>query len=138
LDHRVVWAVSSRKEVCVSELEGIEESALAWRGLKAIAIPLSVVVLGKENSFVPFESGPRLERIEEFALSESGARSIVIALMIVVLGSMGFFRCKSLASVTLENDSRLHRIEESAFSGSRFKPRFVPWISVVRHLCFAS
>jgi hypothetical protein len=49
-----------------------------------------------------------------------------------------FSQCKSLTSVTFESNSKLHRIEESAFAGSGLLTIQIPAsVEVVRKSCFA-
>jgi hypothetical protein len=52
--------------------------------------------------------------------------SVVIPSSVVVLGKWSFRRCKSLRSVIFESDSRLERIEQCAFSGSRLYSIEIP------------
>jgi hypothetical protein len=92
---------------------------------------------------VTFENGSGLERIEESAFYKSGLKSIVIPSSVVVLGEKSFYECKSLESVTVEDDfplkprspmliqhprwgSRLERIGESGFDGLRLKSIEIP------------
>jgi hypothetical protein len=68
---------------------------------------------------VIFENASRLERIGEYAFQRSGLKSIEIPSSVVVLGKWCFFQCTSLESVTFERGSRMERIDESAFYGTR-------------------
>jgi hypothetical protein len=48
-----------------------------------------------------------------------------------------FSKCNSLTSVTFESNSKLQRIEESAFVGSGLRPIHVPAsVEVLCKLCF--
>jgi TPR repeat protein len=126
-----------------SRLERIDESAFHGSGLKSLAIPSSVGVLGKWSfaecqclGSVTFERRSRLKRIEESAFHcrswpPCPLTSIVIPSSVVVLGKCSFSTCTSLESVTFESGSRLERIDESAFHGCALKSIVIPSSVVV-------
>jgi hypothetical protein len=72
---------------------------------------------------VTFESGSALLKIGNHALKESGLRSIVLPASVQVIGLYAFAWCRSLTSVTFEDESNLREIGYGAFQGCPCKRR---------------
>jgi hypothetical protein len=64
---------------------------------------------------VIFEVHSSLFRLEKHIFSVSGLRGIVLPNWIEIICESSFFICMSLASVAFEVDSRMSRLENSAF-----------------------
>jgi hypothetical protein len=125
-----------------SRLERIEESAFDRSGLKSIEIPGSVTFIDGSafallslNSVSVSPDNIRFRVRDSFLEDFDGStiyryfgscRSIEIPSSVVVLGKASFCWCESLESVTFESDSRLERIEESAFGESGLKSILIP------------
>jgi hypothetical protein len=125
-----------------SRLERIEKFAFYGSGLESIEIPPNVAFIGGYAFDPPFLRSIWLSpahqhlRIRESFLEDicgstiyryfGSCRSIEIPSSVVVLGEGSFASCYSLESVTFESGSRLERIEERAFYGSRLKSIEIP------------
>jgi hypothetical protein len=86
-----------------SQLQRIHGFAFCRSGLKAIAIPSSVAVLGKacfsdckSLESLAFERECRLELIDEDSFRGTGLKSAEIPSSVVVLGKSSFHGCASL------------------------------------------
>jgi hypothetical protein len=127
------------------QLLRIEAPGFLATGLKAIAVPASVEVLGiacfrccRSLSSVTFESSSRLSQIEMGAFFETGLKAIVLPASVEVLGAAYFSHCLSLSSVTFESRSRLSRIEEYAFFETRLDAIVIPAsVEFIGDECFA-
>jgi hypothetical protein len=137
-------------------LQEIQYSAFSDTGLAAILIPASVLILDdyclancKSFSSLAFENESQLKEITISSFDRSSLESIIIpASVTIARWSRGpnwiAFRSKDVEwntafSVFFAPDSKLERIEESAFSKSNLKTIIIPrFCSELCEACFSN
>jgi hypothetical protein len=123
----------------------IESSAFSSSGLKRIAIPRSVEILGvscfsscQSLDQITFESNSRLMRIENSAFSSSGLKRIEIPRSVEILGVSCFSSCRSLVDISFPGSSSLRIIESSAFASCSLSHFPVPrGLEIMESFCFS-
>jgi uncharacterized radical SAM superfamily Fe-S cluster-containing enzyme len=138
-----------------SKLQRVEESAFAGSGLTDLFLPNSIHFLSgsaiavSSLNTVSFWPGRCEFQVHELFIEDITGRSvvrylgrssaIVIESRIEILCESCFFKCESLTSVTFESNSKLHRIEESAFTQSGLRTIQIPAsVEVLCKSCFDS
>jgi hypothetical protein len=132
-----------------SKLQRIEAGVFAFSDLTELVFPNSVHFLSNSTfgcsslNAVSFWPGPCDFQVHELFIEDIAGRSlvcyfgrssaIVIQSRIELVGDFCFFYCRSLTSVTFELNSKLQRIEESAFASSVLTVIIIP--SSVEVLC---
>jgi hypothetical protein len=125
-----------------SHLTRIESFAFLDSSLQSIVIPRNVqfidgsAFLGVTLSSISIEPGNEIFVIEKDFLIDvvdhkliqnfSTSSAIEIGRNIEIVGSRCFYNCKSLSSVSFESNSRLTRIESTAFDEISFEFILVP------------
>jgi hypothetical protein len=138
-----------------SRLIRIESSAFSKSLLKSIEIPRHVRFIdgsafaGIESNSISIEAGHEQFSIENDFLVDiinhrlirnfSSSSNIIISSDIEILGSSCFSSCESLSSISFESNSRLIRIESSAFSYSSLESISIPRnVEIFGSSCFSS
>jgi hypothetical protein len=133
-------------------LKQIDEYVFAGSGLIELLLPNSIHFLSGsafENlslDSISFWPGRCKFHIHEMFIEDIIGRSliryfgrsptVVIASRIEIVGEFCFSECQSLTSITFEANSKLHRIEESAFAWSGLIAIEIPASVEVVHKCW--
>jgi hypothetical protein len=105
-----------------SRLQSIGARAFYDCGIKSIAIPSGVEVIGKQCfdssklCSMSFGKDSRLKLIENQAFWSALIGKIVIPSSVEVIGDFAFYECQFLSDVSFEEGSRLQRIGTWAFA----------------------
>ena len=90
-------------------------------GVTTVAIPNTVTVIGEgafANTAITTISLPNgITKIPDYAFGESNISTITLGNNIVSIGNGAFYGCKSLNTVTFEENSLLKTIGDNAFAG---------------------
>jgi hypothetical protein len=135
-------------------LKRIESSAFSHSSLQSIKIPRSVqfidgsAFLGINLKAISIETDHERFVIDQESLVDildhrlirnfSSSSHVSICRDIEILGSSCFAYCESLSSISFESNSRLKRIESSAFSYSSLRSIEIPCnVEILGSSCFA-
>jgi hypothetical protein len=136
-------------------LQRIEEYAFSGSDLTELLFPNSIQFLSGSAiavlslNTVSFWPGQCAFQVHELFIEDIGGRSLVhyfgglsavmIESRIEILCEFCFYKCNSLTSVTFESNSKLQRIEESAFQSSSLTRIDIPAsVEVLCRACFSA
>jgi hypothetical protein len=105
-----------------SRLKIIEDRAFLSSGLRRIAIPKNVEIIGSSSFFgckelteVVFEENKCLREIGAHAFNSCGIAKIVIPSSVESIGNCAFVFCRNLSNIEFEKGSVLRRVGVRAF-----------------------